>query len=233
MTRTSIQQDLFSVTRYFSRDFPKLRGTTAFWDEKRKTVVVDLYFDGELSEDEHEEAEDLTTQIIGAFNDAFLDSQFIQWDDPKPLPKSPYWAYKRPQEKGERFRLFMERIKTKLDPKKNYWDFRYFLFLFWHRYVLRDTIDWQKRLQEVTLFYVNKFNFPKLLGVTAHWKEEKMIAVLNFYFDGNMNYQENERWDRMVIGIFNRYHHETFEPHGRLWNALKPLPDSPYWVYKR
>jgi hypothetical protein len=228
------QKDVFSVARYFSRDFPKLRGTTAFWDEKKKTVVVHLFFDGELSEYEYEEAEDITTEIIAAFSDAFLDSHFIRWDDPKPLPKSRYWAYKRPQEKGERFRLFLERLRAKLSPKKNYWDFRHFLFLFWHRYILREVIDWQKRLLDVTHFCVKKNNFSKLLGVTAHWNEEKMISIVNFYFDSHIiSYLGDEMWDPIMGRIINQYHHGALEFHEILWDSSKPLPESPYWAYKQ
>lgn len=72
----------------------KVRGIAAFWKEKENTACLSFYFDGEISNNDKEEASDICTYIIAHFPDGLLEENYIRWDYPKPLPNK-FLVYKR------------------------------------------------------------------------------------------------------------------------------------------
>lgn len=90
----NIQEHLLYITNMESKRLKsnKLRGVTAYW--KDKTAYLSFYFQGELTDDDIEQASDVCTYIIAHFPDGLLEEKFIRWDHPKPLPTQ-FLAYKR------------------------------------------------------------------------------------------------------------------------------------------
>ncbi|WP_068469984.1 hypothetical protein [Candidatus Protochlamydia phocaeensis] len=80
-------------------ELPKLRAVKAKWREEDHTACISFYFDGAITEEEKEEASDICGGIIAHFPDGFLEENYIQWDYPKPLLESAFWAYKRDEQK--------------------------------------------------------------------------------------------------------------------------------------
>ena len=75
----------------------KIRGVVAEWSEEENTAKMTFYFDGEISEDEREDAAIACTEIIAHFYDSLLEENFLRLDYPKPLPER-FLAYKRKEE---------------------------------------------------------------------------------------------------------------------------------------
>lgn len=48
-----------------------------------------------MTEDEHEEAADVATEIVAQFSGAFLSEKFISLQPNEPLPNHPFLVYKR------------------------------------------------------------------------------------------------------------------------------------------
>ncbi len=76
----------------------KIRGVMAEWKRESMTAHLSFYFDGEPTEDELEDASIDCTEIIAHIPDGFLEEDYIRLDYPKPLPESPFWAYRRLEE---------------------------------------------------------------------------------------------------------------------------------------
>lgn len=66
-------------------NLPNLRGISGQWIED--TLYLKFYFNGEISEDDIEEAWEISTEIIAAFSDGFLNEECIRCDYPHPLPQ--------------------------------------------------------------------------------------------------------------------------------------------------
>ncbi len=77
---------------------PKIRGVMAVWKEDIIAAHLSFYFDGELDEDEIGEVSDTCGDIIAQIPDGLLEEDYIRLDYPKPLPESPFWAYRRLEE---------------------------------------------------------------------------------------------------------------------------------------
>lgn len=90
----NIQEHLLYITNIESKRLKsnKLRGVTAYW--KDKTACISFYFQGELTDDDIEQASDVCTYIIAHFPDGLLEEKFIRWDYPTPLPDN-FLAYER------------------------------------------------------------------------------------------------------------------------------------------
>ncbi len=74
----------------------KIRGVTAEWEDGI-TAHISFYFDGELEENELEDASITCTEIIAQIPESLLKEDYIRLDYPTPLPESPFWAFKRPE----------------------------------------------------------------------------------------------------------------------------------------
>jgi hypothetical protein len=71
----------------------KIRGVITVWEDP--TAHIYFYFDGEITEQDREDASDVCTYIIAHFPNGLLEENYIRMDYPEPLPESPYWAYKK------------------------------------------------------------------------------------------------------------------------------------------
>lgn len=94
-----MQKHLLYITKrivHLYNESNKLRGITAFWREEDITACLCFYLDGPVSDKDIEDASDLATGIISHFPEGFLEEEYIRLDYPQPLPKSPYWGYRRP-----------------------------------------------------------------------------------------------------------------------------------------
>ncbi len=87
---------LFLTNRLVRRNqnSSKIRGVMAEWEEGEK-AHISFYYEGELEENEFEEASITCTEIIAQIPDSFLKEDYIRLDYPIPLPQSPFCAYKR------------------------------------------------------------------------------------------------------------------------------------------
>src|ERR1700733_14322379 len=64
---------------------PKLRCAKILWD--KSTIRLFFYYDGDISEEDHESSECAATEVIADFPEHQLDVQIIRLDHPKPIPK--------------------------------------------------------------------------------------------------------------------------------------------------
>lgn len=92
---TNKQEELTQVVvsvMYFSR-LANLRGVTAEWRDE--TVRLNYYFDRPPTEEEREEASELSTEVLAGFWSDLLKEDCITLSSDHPLPVSEFWAYKR------------------------------------------------------------------------------------------------------------------------------------------
>jgi hypothetical protein len=87
-----MQQHLLYLTKEELKNnkLSKLRGVTAVW--KDPTACISFYFDGEVSEEEVQEASDICTYIMAHIPQGRLEENYYRWDYPKPLPNK-FLAY--------------------------------------------------------------------------------------------------------------------------------------------
>lgn len=71
----------------------RLRAVEAKWQDGNP-ILINYYFDGPISDEDKEMVWDMSGGIMSNF-DGLLEENYIRLDYPKPLPESPYWAYKR------------------------------------------------------------------------------------------------------------------------------------------
>ncbi len=71
----------------------KLRGVLATWKEKENMASISFYFDGQVTDDELEDASVICSEIIAHCMNAVLEEHYFRLDKPAKLPKSNYWAY--------------------------------------------------------------------------------------------------------------------------------------------
>lgn len=64
---------------------PALRAAKIKWDDK--TIHLYFFYDGVISEDDHESAEDVATEVISDFPAHELEIDILRWDYPKPVPQ--------------------------------------------------------------------------------------------------------------------------------------------------
>ena len=96
----NMQKHLLYITNLYVKDVSsKIRAVKADWNDLENTVSIAIYFDGQASEEELEDFQEATTEIIAHCSNALLEENFIRLDYPKPLPENPHWAYKRNEEK--------------------------------------------------------------------------------------------------------------------------------------
>jgi hypothetical protein len=65
---------------------PALRAARIKWNEKQ--VHLFFYYDGEISEKDHESAECVATEVIADFPELNFEVDILQWDYPKPIPQN-------------------------------------------------------------------------------------------------------------------------------------------------
>lgn len=93
-----MQKHLIFLTNLFVREnenSPKIRGVISVWEKDNITAHLSFYFDGEATENELEDASDTCGEVIAHIPNGLLKEDYIRLDSPKPLPESPFWAYKR------------------------------------------------------------------------------------------------------------------------------------------
>lgn len=87
------------------------------------------------------------------------------------------------------------------------------------------------------LIYITSLNVknisPRLRGVISVWNELENMASLSFYFDGKPTEDELEEASSMAGEIIAHCSNATLEENYICLNYPKPLPQNPYWAYKR
>ena len=64
---------------------PPLRAARIKWDDK--VIYLFFYYDGEISEEDHESAECVSTEVISDFPEYQLEVDIIRIDYPKAIPQ--------------------------------------------------------------------------------------------------------------------------------------------------
>ncbi len=64
---------------------PALRAAKIAWDED--VVHLYFYYDGKISEEDHESAECVATEVIADFPEHELEIDILRWDYPKRIPQ--------------------------------------------------------------------------------------------------------------------------------------------------
>jgi hypothetical protein len=76
---------------------PALRAAKIKWDDI--TIHLFFYYDGEISEDDYESAQDVATEVISDFPKHELEVNILRWDYPKPIPQESLETVYRRREK--------------------------------------------------------------------------------------------------------------------------------------
>lgn len=96
----NMQKQLTYLANFIIRNYsesPKLRGMAALWKEDSHIVYLTYYFDGQISDEDLEDACDFGAGIISHFSEGLLEEKYIRLDYPKPLPEK-FLAYKREED---------------------------------------------------------------------------------------------------------------------------------------
>lgn len=72
---------------------PALRAARIKWDNE--TIHTLFYYDGEISEEDHESAECIATEVIADYSKHQLKVDILRWDYPKPIPQVGELVYYR------------------------------------------------------------------------------------------------------------------------------------------
>jgi hypothetical protein len=72
---------------------PALRAARIDWNEQ--TIHLFFYYDGEISEEDHESAECVATEVIASYPEYELQIDVLRWDYPQPVPASGELVYCR------------------------------------------------------------------------------------------------------------------------------------------
>jgi hypothetical protein len=73
---------------------PALRGVALGWDDKR--IYLRCYFDGPISEEDHESMERIATEMMADFfPERNVELQVVRQDAPARLDPLEAWAYRR------------------------------------------------------------------------------------------------------------------------------------------
>lgn len=100
----NLQNDLIKFTVYElelakleikEKQYQKIRGVTAFWDELEETAYITFYYNGEITEKDVEVASEICAYIIAHLTKGMLNEQYKRLDYPHPLPDSDFWAYRQ------------------------------------------------------------------------------------------------------------------------------------------
>ncbi len=87
----SINQHAKGILR--SVKISRLRGVIATWNKRTDTLELYYFFNGKPTENEIEGASIVSTDILAGLPIASLEDNYIQLEEPTPLPKSEYWVY--------------------------------------------------------------------------------------------------------------------------------------------
>jgi len=94
----NMQEHLLYITELIVKrmaSLSKVKGVMAEWGELENTAYIAFYFDDQPTENELEDASDACGEIIAHCSNALLHEDYIRLESP--LPESPFWAYKRPE----------------------------------------------------------------------------------------------------------------------------------------
>ena len=73
--------------------FPSLRSASIDWNDDK--IILYFYYDGEISEDDHESLECVATEVISDFPEYGLDVNIERWDYPQKVPQIGELVYYR------------------------------------------------------------------------------------------------------------------------------------------
>lgn len=88
------QNKLVYIVRNFIKpiEWPTLRGVMVCWEDK--TLCLNFFFDGQISDLLKENASILATEIIAQYPEGSLKETYTEMDYTKPLPDF-FWVYKK------------------------------------------------------------------------------------------------------------------------------------------
>lgn len=149
--------------------FPALRALYVDWD--KELVYLYFYYDGEISEDDHESAECVATQIISHFSDHLLEIEILRIDYPRPLPNAGILVYQR------REPLLSNQINEHKKLLKT---------------LLAEDFLFSLRVKVLLSFMIGLIgnSSPVLRCAKIKWDEEKIH--LYFYYDGAISEEDHE-----------------------------------------
>ncbi|HEX4839937.1 MAG TPA: hypothetical protein VFU89_05810 [Rhabdochlamydiaceae bacterium] len=97
---------------------PKLRSVNIDWDQN--TVYLYFYFDGKVTEEDHESAEMIATETIAKFGEHVLETKIVRIDFPKAIPNTGIPIFHRKEndvEQDEKRSILEQAIKGTYSPR--------------------------------------------------------------------------------------------------------------------
>lgn len=72
---------------------PQLRAAAVSWNSREITIF--MYYDGEISDEDLDSAQSVTTEVISDFPQYLLNEKIMRWDFPKEIPSEGELVYLR------------------------------------------------------------------------------------------------------------------------------------------
>lgn len=94
-------------------------------------------------------------------------------------------------------------------------------------------INIQEHLLYLTDLEIKRENYKKIRGVTSFWREVDHTACISFYFDGEITEEDIDVASNICVYIIAHFPDGLLEEHFYHLNFPIPLPESPFWAYKR
>jgi hypothetical protein len=132
---------------------PALRAAQIKWDHK--TLILNFYYNGEISDEDWESAECVSTEVISEFPEYELEINIVRLDEPQPIPLNGILVYHR-----------------KETPKIRR-----------HFYQASQTMSERARIMLAVISALQGEIFPSLRQVSMDWDSNKID--LYFYSDGD------------------------------------------------
>ncbi len=187
---------------------PALRSAQIKWDQE--LIHLFFYYDGEVSEEDHESAERVATEVIASYPEHQLEIDILRWDYPKPIPKVGELVYYRREPGFIRKQQDPFLHLNEIDPK----------FLLRIKVIL-SMID--ALLGEVS---------PALRSATVSWDEKKIH--LYFYYDGEISDEDKKSAERIRTKVSSNFPEYQLNVQVIRWDYPKWFPEGAFeTVYRK
>ncbi len=179
---------------------PALRAAQIKWDQE--LIHLFFYYDGEISEEDHEAAECAATEVMADFPEYHYEIDILQWDYPKPIPKEGELVYYRREVRPNKSQPQNWLKFNESDPK-----------IFLRVKTLLSIID--GLLGEVS---------PALRKTSISWDQQKIH--LYFYYDGEISNEDNESSKRIGAKVISNFPEHQLKIDRLRWDYPRWFPDE-------
>ncbi len=183
---------------------PALRSLCIDWDNR--CIFLYFYYDGNISEEDHESAECIATDIIANFSTHILEIKIIRLDYPSsPIPESGILIYQRCEP------LFEKKINER------------------RKLIKKTLIDSYRTSIRVKVFLSLILGLlgnisAVLRGLKIQWNEQ--LIRLYFYYDGAISEKDHNTAEHVKAEMISDFPEHELEINTLRWDYPKPIPQE-------